>query len=221
MKITRIIHGDHSEYAVIEGERIHPRCYLEKIIGSAIPETVAGFIENYLMDGERASLVRKAAAELDAYLTLSDVSLLAPVGDRPKIICVGLNYRDHVEESGAKLPEEPVIFMKPHTAIIGPNQPILYPEMTSKLDYEAELAVIVGRRCRKLSSEEARTCIFGYTCFNDITSRDLQLKDGQWIRAKSFDTFAPIGPWIVSKDEIGDPHGLRIISRVNGDETKL
>ncbi|MEM4303527.1 MAG: fumarylacetoacetate hydrolase family protein, partial [Candidatus Caldarchaeum sp.] len=136
---------------------------------------------------------------------------------RPKIICVGLNYRDHAEEQGVKPPDEPVIFMKPYTAITGPGNPIIYPKITRQLDYEAELAVVIGRKCRNVSRSQAHEFILGYTCFNDVSARDIQFKDGQWVRGKSFDTFAPIGPWVVTQDEVGDPHSLKIMSRVNGE----
>jgi len=217
MKIARISHKGLSEYSIIDGESIYPRSQLERVMGESLPETVAEFAENYLMNTDKRALLRSVMAKQKPGILLSEVSLLQPIDDRPKIICVGLNYRDHAEEQGAKVPEEPLIFMKPYTAIIGPNQPIIYPEITEKLDYEAELAVIIGKRCKKVTAEEAPRYILGYTCFNDVSARDIQYRDGQWFRGKSFDTFAPIGPWIVTGDEIGDPHKLRIMSRVNGE----
>jgi 2-keto-4-pentenoate hydratase/2-oxohepta-3-ene-1,7-dioic acid hydratase in catechol pathway len=141
---------------------------------------------------------------------------LAPVLPS-KIIAVGLNYRDHIIEMGHELPTEPVLFMKPSTAVIGPFEEIRYPAQSSRVDYEAELGVVIGRTCRDVKAAQARDYILGYTCFNDVTARDLQAKDGQWTRAKSFDTFAPIGPWIVT--DIEDPHTLAITAKLNG-ETK-
>ena len=139
---------------------------------------------------------------------------LAPV-QPSKIIAVGLNYRDHAREMGLELPGEPILFMKPSTAVIGPFEEIRYPSQSSRVDYEAELAVVIGTACRNVRASRAKDCILGYTCLNDVTARDLQAKDGQWTRAKSFDTFAPIGPWIAT--DIEDPHALSITARLNGE----
>ena len=139
---------------------------------------------------------------------------LAPV-QPSKIIAVGLNYRDHAREMGLDLPGEPILFMKPSTAVIGPFEEIRYPSQSSRVDYEAELAVVIGTACRNIRASRAKDCILGYTCLNDVTARDLQAKDGQWTRAKSFDTFAPIGPWIAT--DIEDPHALSITARLNGE----
>ncbi len=138
---------------------------------------------------------------------------LAPVLPS-KIVAVGLNYRDHAMEMGLDLPASPILFMKPSSAVIGPGEAIVYPGQTSRVDYEAELAVVIRQRCRNVRPEDARTVILGYTCLNDVTARDLQAEDGQWTRAKSFDTFAPLGPWI--ETGITDPHGLAIRARLNG-----
>jgi len=144
---------------------------------------------------------------------LADVRLLAPV--RPaKMLCLGLNYRDHAAEMGKPLPEEPVLFLKPPTALAGPGQPVVYPKMAGRVDHEAELAIVIGRRARSVAPEDAGRAVLGFTCFNDVTARDLQAKDGQWTRAKGFDTFGALGPWI--ETEPGDPDRLRVACRVNG-----
>ncbi|PRR74771.1 fumarylacetoacetate hydrolase family protein [Neomoorella humiferrea] len=144
---------------------------------------------------------------------LNEVSFLAPC--RPsKAVCVGLNYRDHIQEMGDKVPDEPVIFIKPSTSVIGPNDNIIYWPMVKRLDYEAELAVVIGSRCHNVKEEEAWEYIFGYTVGNDVTARDLQQKDGQWTRAKSFDTFLPLGPHIVRGIDASD---LRVQSFLNGE----
>ncbi len=143
---------------------------------------------------------------------LNDVRLLAPCIPS-KIVAVGLNYRDHAEELNLKVPDEPLLFMKPSTSVIGPGDPIVLPSLSSRVDYEAELAVIIGKTCRNVSRREARDYILGYTCLNDVTARDLQSKDGQWTRSKSFDTFCPIGPWI--ETEI-DPYNLDISLFLSG-----
>ncbi|UCG35771.1 MAG: fumarylacetoacetate hydrolase family protein [Candidatus Omnitrophota bacterium] len=123
------------------------------------------------------------------------VKLLAPTIPT-KIILAGLNYKDHARELKMKIPKEPVIFLKPPTTIVGHNEAIVYPEGVKRLDYEAELAVVIKKRARNISARNAKKYILGYTCLNDVTARDLQKKDGQWTRAKSFDTFCPIGPWV-------------------------
>jgi 2-keto-4-pentenoate hydratase/2-oxohepta-3-ene-1,7-dioic acid hydratase in catechol pathway len=139
--------------------------------------------------------------------------ILAPVLPS-KILAVGLNYRDHAMEMGHDLPASPILFMKPSTAVIGPEEAIVYPSQATRVDYEAELAVVIKQRCRNVRPEDARAVILGYTCLNDVTARDLQAKDGQWTRAKSFDTFAPLGPWI--ETDLADPHDLAIRARLNG-----
>ena len=143
---------------------------------------------------------------------LSDVELLAPC-EPSKVMGIGLNYRDHAEEIGLDPPEEPMLFLMPDTAVIGPGQTIRLPEMSERVDYEGELAVVVGRAACRIRQEEAAEYILGYTCFNDVTARDLQVKDVQFTRAKGFDTFAPVGPWIVTDL---DPTALDIETYVNG-----
>jgi len=130
-----------------------------------------------------------------------------------KIIAVGLNYSDHARELKMKTLAEPIIFLKPATAVIWNNQKIKYPKMSKQVDYEAELAVVIGKKCKNVSEREAKKYILGYTCLNDVTARDLQKKDGQWTRAKSFDTFCPIGPHIVSGI---NPDNLKIELYLNG-----
>ncbi len=148
---------------------------------------------------------------------LEQVRLLAPVLNPPKIICLGLNYRDHAAEQGARIPDEPIIFMKPRTSIIGPDQPIIKPSFVEKLDYEGELAVIIGKKGKYIPLSQAGEHIFGYTIFNDVTARDIQFKDRQWTRGKSFDTFAPMGPCLVIRDQIKNLDDLRIRTWVNGE----
>lgn len=145
------------------------------------------------------------------------IEVCAPVPRPPKIICIGLNYRDHAEESGMAIPTSPIIFSKYVTCIVGPNQPILLPPGSEKVDYEAEFAFIVGRTAKNVSRDEAMNYVFGYTNFNDVSARDFQFADGQWVRGKSCDTFAPIGEFIATADEISDPHNLRIQFRLNGE----
>lgn len=151
--------------------------------------------------------------ELDDAMPFERSRLLAPVAPS-KVVCVGINYREHGAEMGHELPDEPVIFLKPPTAVIGPGMDIRIPAGFETVDYEAELAVIIGRRTHAVTPEIARGHILGYTCANDVTNRIVQRKDGQWTRAKGYDTFCPLGPWIEAEV---DPVGLRIESYVNGE----
>jgi 2-keto-4-pentenoate hydratase/2-oxohepta-3-ene-1,7-dioic acid hydratase in catechol pathway len=149
------------------------------------------------------------------YYAPSAIRLLAPV-QPSKIVCVGLNYKEHVKESQSadEVPEEPVLFLKPPSSLIGPGERIIYPEMSDRVDYEAELGVVIGRECKNVAAIEAEDYIFGFTCVNDVTARDLQKKDGQWTRGKGFDTFCPVGPWVVDKLKYED---LQIESFLNGE----
>jgi 2-keto-4-pentenoate hydratase/2-oxohepta-3-ene-1,7-dioic acid hydratase in catechol pathway len=145
------------------------------------------------------------------------VKLLAPIPRPPKIICVGLNWVDHARESGLEIPDVPTIFSKFGTAVIGPGDSIVLPRASTKPDYEAEFAFVIGRGGRHIPAERWREHVFGYTNFNDVSARDLQMATSQWMMGKSFDTFAPMGPWIVSADEVPDPHSLDIRLAINGE----
>ena len=149
-----------------------------------------------------------------AIVALNKVRLLAPVIPRSKVVCIGKNYADHAAEMGGVVPEEPVIFLKPNTSVIGPNDTIVWPDMSERVDHESELAIVIGRLCKDVPIERVNDVIFGYTIANDVTARDLQKKDGQWTRAKGFDTFCPIGPWI---DTEFIPGTQKITATVNGD----
>lgn len=145
---------------------------------------------------------------------LEDVRLLAPILPS-KVVAIGKNYAEHAREMGGEPPAEPVIFSKPSTAVIGPREAIAYPDkLSERVDYEGELAVVIGRMCREVPAARAAEVILGYTCANDVTARDLQKRDGQWTRAKGFDTFCPLGPWI---ETAADPTDLAITTTVNGE----
>jgi 2-keto-4-pentenoate hydratase/2-oxohepta-3-ene-1,7-dioic acid hydratase in catechol pathway len=154
-----------------------------------------------------------AAWEPEGLIRLSEAQLIAPVVPT-KVVCVGLNYRTHIMEMGHGMPDEPVIFLKPSTAVVGPDAAIELPPGVGRVDHEAELAIVIGRRTHKASREVARGNILGYTCGNDVTARDLQSRDGQWARAKGFDTFCPLGPWV---DTDIDPTDLTLACYVNGE----
>ncbi len=153
-------------------------------------------------------------AKIGETLALDKVSLLAPC-EPSKIVALGLNYRAHAVEFGHAVPDEPLIFLKPSTSVIGPEADILYPQMSRRVDYEAELAVVISKIARHVPEDKALDYVLGYTCFNDVTARDLQKKDGQFTRAKSFDTFAAMGPWI--ETDIGDPDNVTVEAYLNGE----
>jgi len=154
--------------------------------------------------------IQKTAATVD----LTKVRLLAPVIPRSKIVAVGKNYADHAAEMGGVVPEEPIIFLKPNTSVIGPGDTIVWPVIEPTIDYEAELAIVIGRVCKEVPKERVNDVIFGYTMANDVTCREIQRKDGQWMRAKSFDTFCPLGPWIETEFV---PGNQRITTTLNGE----
>ncbi len=179
MKIVRFALEGRTGYGVLEGERVFP-------IWDTPFEVISRTGEIFLLE---------------------NVTLLAPC-QPTKIIALGLNYRDHAAEFGREVPDEPLIFLKPSTSVIGPDEPIVYPKMSRRVDYEAELAVVMGKTARHVPEAQALDYVLGYTCMNDVTARDLQKKDGQFTRAKGFDTFAPLGPWI--ETEIADPDNLTV-----------
>ena len=168
--------------------------------------------------GDHAALIEPHPfadfAVTDRVASLDEVRLLAPVIPS-KVLCVGHNYSDHAAELGSEVPPEPLIFMKPSTAGVGPDQPVRLPALSGEVHHEAELAVVMGRLTRDVGPDEALGRVLGYTCANDVTARDLQRRDGQWTRAKGFDSFCPLGPWI---DTDADPAaGLAVRCRVNGE----
>lgn len=163
------------------------------------------------------NMARTETLPRGSVLPRTDVRLGPPVPRPGKLICVGLNYRDHAAESNMAVPKAPVTFSKYVTSVTGPGTPIVLPSVSSQVDYEAELAVVIGRRTKRVTVERAWDHVLGYTNLNDVSARDLQFADGQWQRGKSCDSFAPIGPAIVTRDEVADPHALRIRLRLNGE----
>jgi 2-keto-4-pentenoate hydratase/2-oxohepta-3-ene-1,7-dioic acid hydratase in catechol pathway len=150
----------------------------------------------------------------DKSVKLSEVNLLSPVIPRSKVVCIGKNYADHAAEMDSEVPQEPIIFIKPNTSVTGPNETIIWPKMSERVDHEVELAVVIGRICKEVPAEKSADVIFGYTIANDVTARDLQKRDGQWSRAKGFDTFCPLGPWI---DTEFVPGNQKITATLNGE----
>jgi 2-keto-4-pentenoate hydratase/2-oxohepta-3-ene-1,7-dioic acid hydratase in catechol pathway len=202
MRIARFRFDGKISYGIVLGEKVIPA---EKL---GIPETVEEFIASGI----------KVSPEGKEGIPLSKVELLAPLSNPPKIICLGLNYFDHAEEQGKEPPKDPVIFLKPRTSIAGPFEDIPVPfDYTTQVDYEVELAVVIGRKGKRIPEEEAMNYVFGYMVFNDLSARDIQFGDKQWTRGKSLDKFAPMGPWITTRDEIRDPYSLRMRTLVNGE----
>ena len=185
MKIINFKYFNNSYYGILENDKIYP--------------VYGNIFEEFHTDREHP-------------VYLKDVTILPPVFPS-KIIAIGLNYRDHAKELKMELPDEPKLFMKPSTSVIAHDENIIYPAATKRVDYEAELAAVVKKRAYKVSPKKAPEYILGYTCLNDVTARDLQKKDGQWTRSKSFDTFCPIGPVIETEM---DPDNANIMSRLNG-----
>ncbi|MGW8483998.1 fumarylacetoacetate hydrolase family protein [Microbacterium sp. NPDC055903] len=187
MKIARFSHNEAIRYGILdEGELV----------------VLAGdpMFTGYETTGER--------------VPLADAALLAPVIPRSKVVCVGKNYHDHAKEMGGEAPEEPLLFLKPNTAVIGPGDAIVRPTISEQTDFEGELAVVIGRVAKNVAAADALDYVFGYTIANDVTARDLQRKDGQWTRGKGFDTFCPLGPVI---DTEFDAESATVQTRVNGD----
>jgi 2-keto-4-pentenoate hydratase/2-oxohepta-3-ene-1,7-dioic acid hydratase in catechol pathway len=193
-------------------------------------ERPANFLSWFDMDGPwfqkareifdnvaRDAGVLDEAQKNDWVVASQDAYWFAPVPRPGKLICIGLNYRDHAKESNLPLPEKPVIFSKFSTCVIAPGEPVVLPTTSQQVDYEAELAVVIGRHAKNIAADRAYDCVLGYTAFNDVTARDFQFNDGQWQRGKSCDTFAPMGQTILTRDMVPDPHKLSIRLTLNGE----
>jgi 2-keto-4-pentenoate hydratase/2-oxohepta-3-ene-1,7-dioic acid hydratase in catechol pathway len=209
MKFVTFQHEQHSHPGVISGDAI-------------VSLKSAGFptLLSYLEGGPEAAKrleVLLAKPPDDAVFPLSGTKLLAPIPRPAKIICIGLNYRDHAIETGMAIPETPTVFTKFATSVIGPGDEIVLPANSTKPDYEAELAVVIGKGGRYIKAGDWRGHVFGYMNLNDVSARDYQMATSQWMIGKTFDTFCPMGPWIVSADEIADPHELGIGTKINGE----
>ena len=202
MRIARFTTGEDPLYGVVTGE-------LDEFGQPAPDSVVVALAGDPLYVGVKL---------LDQEYKLEDVRLLAPVLPRSKVVGIGRNYAAHAAEMGSEVPTEPLMFLKPNTSVVGPGDPIFYPPQTENLHYEGELAVVIGRICRDVPPEQATDVIHGYTIGNDVTARDLQKKDGQFTRAKGFDSFCPLGPWIETDL---DPHdfseGRSVQTHLNGD----
>jgi 2-keto-4-pentenoate hydratase/2-oxohepta-3-ene-1,7-dioic acid hydratase in catechol pathway len=206
MKLATFSHGGADALGIVIGERIVPL--------SGIAANMTDLIARW---GTVESDVRSIAERGDGALPLASVRLRAPIARPGKIMAIGLNYADHVKETGREMPKEQVWFCKQPTAVNGPFDPIQIPKVSTSVDWEAEMVVVIGKGGRHIAKDAARDHVFGYCCGNDVSARDWQNKTPQWILGKSFDTHAPFGPWITTADEAGDPHTLDIKCVVNGE----
>lgn len=212
MKIARLLRENMETYAFVNGDKVLTRETITSQTGVPIPQS----IKDFLFDGWYDEIKSKVS-KLNYNENISSYKLLPPIPNPSKIICLAFNYKDHAKEQNLIPPDEPAIIIKPRTTLNGATSDILCPSFVSKLDYEIELAVIIGRNCKNVSEKEAKESVFGYMVLNDASARDLQAKDKQFTRAKGIDTFAPCGPWITSADEIPDPQNLKMITKVNGE----
>jgi len=210
MKIARLFKENMETYGFVSEDKVLTRESMTSQTGIPIPQS----IKDFLFDGWYDEI--KKSSQLNYNERLSDFKFLPPIPNPSKIICLAFNYKDHAKEQNLIPPDEPAIVIKPRSTLNGATSDIICPSFVSKLDYEIELAVIVGRNCKNISEKEAKEVVFGYMILNDASSRDIQAKDKQFTRAKGFDTFAPCGPWITTADEIPDPQNLKMVTKVNG-----
>ena len=213
MKIARIKDNSSGEtYAILSHDagKLVTRSGIQEQTGIPLPPTVKDFMFN-----DWTNEVMAYQEEIEYDTSLDAVELLAPLPNPPTIICLAFNYYDHAKDAGLMPSDEPVIFIKPRTTLNSPYSDIICPRFVKRLDYEAEIAVVIGKRTKGISEEEALSSVFGYMIMHDVSARDIQFKDKQFTRGKGIDTFAPCGPWITTKDEIADPQNLTIVTRVN------
>jgi len=212
MKIARLLHGNNETYGFVKGDKVATKDEIIYQTGVPIPNNV----KDFLFDGWYDEIKNKIE-DLPYEESISKFKLLSPIPNPNKIICLAFNYTDHAKEQGLQAPEDPVIIIKPRTALTGTKSDIVCPDFVSQLDYEVELALIIGKNCKNISIEDASSAVFGYMVFNDVSARDIQFKDKQFTRGKSFDSFAPCGPWITTADEIQDAQNLKLTTKINGE----
>ena len=215
MKIGRIKIEEIGEtYGIIsaDGKKIITKQDFQEQTGVPIPQTVKEFIVRGWF-----SEVKKYITTIEFSNNIKEADLLAPIPDPSKIICLAFNYYDHARDAGLTPSDEPVIFIKPRSTLNHPFNDVVCPKFVQRLDYEAELAVIIGKNTKNIEPEKASESIFGYMILHDVSARDIQFKDKQFTRGKGIDTFAPCGPWITTKDEINNAQNLQIVTKVNGE----
>lgn len=211
MKIARLIRDGKETYGLIKDDRVATKDDITYQTGIPIPLNIKDFLFEGWYDE-----VKDKISDTSFKDQLEKFRLLAPIPDPPKIICLTFNYPAHAKEQNLVSPKEPVIFIKPRTTLCGTDSDIMCPNFIKQLDYEIELAVIIGKTCKNVDESESKDYIFGYMVFNDVSARDIQMRDKQFTRGKSFDTFAPCGPWITSADEVTNPQDLQLVTKING-----
>ncbi len=211
MKIARLVRDGKETYGLIKDDRVATKDDIIYQTGIPIPLNIKDFLFEGWYDE-----VKDKISDASFKNQLEKFRLLAPIPDPPKIICLTFNYPAHAKEQNLVSPKEPVIFMKPRTTLCGTDSDIMCPNFIKQLDYEIELAVIIGKTCKNVDESESKDYIFGYMVFNDVSARDIQMRDKQFTRGKSFDTFAPCGPWITSADEVTNPQDLQLVTKING-----
>ena len=212
MRIARLQDGGKETFGLLRGDEVATREEITYETGVPLPLSVKSFLFDGWLDEIRDRLQNLPYGE-----KLAKFRILAPINNPPKIMCMAFNYLNHAREQNMSPPEDPVIVIKPRTALCGHGDEILLPGFVTRLDYEIELAVIIGRDCKNVTIQGARDAVFGYTILNDVSARDIQFKDKQFTRGKGFDTFAPCGPWITTSDEVPDPGNLKLSTRINGE----
>jgi 2-keto-4-pentenoate hydratase/2-oxohepta-3-ene-1,7-dioic acid hydratase in catechol pathway len=212
MKIARLSYNGNETYGFIKGDKVSTKDEITYLTGVPIPQNV----KDFLFDGWYEEIKNKIK-DLPYGEDVSKYKLLPPIPNPNKIICLAFNYVDHAREQGLQAPEDPAIVIKPRTALNSTNSYITCPDFVTQLDYEIELALIIGKNCKNISVENATNAIFGYMILNDVSARDIQFKDKQFTRGKSFDSFAPCGPWITTSDEIQNPQDLKMVTKINGE----
>ena len=212
MRIVRLLYENNETYGFIKGDKVATKDEIIYLTGVPIPQNV----KDFLFDGWYDEIKNKIN-DLPYNENISKFKLLAPIPNPNKIICLAFNYVDHAKEQGLQAPEDPSIVIKPRTALNSTKSDIVCPDFVSQLDYEVELALIIGKNCKNISIENASSAVFGYMVFNDVSARDIQFKDKQFTRGKSFDSFAPCGPWITTFDEIQDAQNLKMTTKINGE----
>jgi len=211
MKIARLVRDGKETYGLIKDDRVATKDDITYQTGIPIPLNIKDFLFEGWYDE-----VKDKISDTSFKDQLEKFRLLAPIPDPPKIICLTFNYPAHAKEQNLVSPKEPVIFIKPRTTLCGTDSDIMCPNFIKQLDYEIELAVIIGKTCKNVDESGSKDYIFGYMVFNDVSARDIQMRDKQFTRGKSFDTFAPCGPWITSADEITNPQDLQLVTKING-----
>jgi len=211
MKIARLMQDGNETYGLVKDGNVATKDNIVNQTGVPLPFGIMDF----LFDGWYEEIKEKISST-SFKDKLEEFRLLHPLPNPSKIICLTFNYPKHAKEQNYVSTKEPVIFIKPRTALCGTGSEIRCPNFVKQLDYEIELAVIIGKTCKNIDEISAKDCIFGYMLFNDVSARDIQMQDKQFTRGKSFDTFAPCGPWITSADEITDVENLQMTTRING-----